>query len=176
MFITVGDSKIINMEEINVLRVGLDISPEHHAYAIYYNERYESRIVAHYPTEAECKEIFKRITTSLSTGAQICDIPAEDPSMFKIIDVTTTSGTTVRFRYAAACQNEFLDQFSIKNKHNTYRIIHPRSPKKLTGKYQDLENAKRDLAGFKEAVKNGLPEYKFTLGNVSGVWYTEDDD
>lgn len=174
MFIKVGDQKSINLDRLGALSVKLDASPEHCAYAIFYGKNVGIHILAHYSTEKQCNDVIDLIMESIKAGDTVCNIPGEDPSMYKSIDVTTTFGTNMTLRYAPECMGEFMDQFYVLSKKRGHRIETKCYYPRITGRYENRERAVKELESFKEAVKNELPSYEFTLGNAIGVWYADD--
>lgn len=174
MFVKVGDQKSINLDNLGVLTVKLDTFPEHCAYAIFYGKKRAKNVLVHYQTAKQCHEALNKIMKFAADGDAVCEIPGEDISMYKSIDITTTFGNKVTFRYASDCMDEFLAQFSIISKRRGHRIDLACYYPYMTGKYANRESATKELESFKEAVKSGLPNYDFILGNTPGVWYADD--
>lgn len=180
MFIKVGNGKIMRSADVDQLYVEFDNSPDSSAYAIFYSEKRNSSVLAHYATDKEAKEVLENIITAIveegDKSRYVCEIPEEDPSMYRTLNLTTTSGTVVTFKYSPECCEELMNQFYIHSKHDTYRIKHKGYSQKLTGKYKNIEDATSDLAGLRNAIMNNLPEFSFTLGSSKGIWYTKHDD
>lgn len=174
MFIKVGNQKSINLDHTGVLTTKVDENPEHCAHAIYYGKKTDKYALVHYPTEKECHEAFEKIMSSIIAGDVVCEIPPEDQSMYKTIEVVKSSGKPVTFRYSPECMDDFLKLFYIQSKGHGHRIDAAHYYTYITEKYKEQTKAADDLEAFKQAVRNELPKYVFTLDVFKKDWCDDD--
>lgn len=173
MFIKVGDQKSINLDHTGVLTVKVDENPEHCAHAIYYGKKSDKHVLVHYPTEKECHDAFEKIMASITAGDIICEIPPEDQSMYKTIEVVKSSGNTANFKYSPECMEAFLNLFYIRSKGRGHRIDVPHYFSYITEGYNERSMAVEELETFREAVRNGLPRYEFKLDVFKDDWWDD---
>lgn len=162
MYIHVKNKGILNIEAVTRIEIEVDTNPRSYGPTIWYYLKSKRVSLARYNTMKECYDVLEKIVGCLKAGEKVCEIIDGTPK-YCTIDVTNVDGRTETLRYAGACMDDFLKSVVV-NRHicdACYHIGIDRSSISLAEDCVSLEESLWAVEEFKEAIRNGDPEFSF---------------